>query len=295
MFARSLAVLLLASTALVAETPSEAPKEVASLSSSADTKLIPTLATATVDPVLPVLEARPESACAKAALANEKTGAECKVNWTRMTRESVTFMGMQHWMNRSTYKGELKGPFFRDWFTAVSNQRFSRWTDGDPFIVDYVGHPMMGATYARTFIQNDPKGASLEIGKSKAYWKSRAKGLAWAALWSTQWEIGPMSESSLGNLGNFNYASNATGASTNGTGLTDFVTTPVGGTLWVIGEDAIDKYVTKRLDRKYKNPVALMGISVLTPTRSVANLLRFKAPWYRENRNVGGWERFKSW
>ena len=290
---RSFALLLLCATfAAAAETPSEAPKEVAS--TSTDTKLAITV-NAVEPAVLPVLEAKPQNACAKAAVAGEKTGAECKVNWTRMTRESVTFMGMQHWMNKSTYKGELKGPFVRDWFSAVANTRFSRWTDGDPFIVDYVGHPMSGATYARTFIQNDPKGASLELGMNKAYWKSRAKGMAWAAFWSTQWEIGPVSEASLGNLGNFKYASNATGAITNGTGLTDFVTTPVGGTLWVVGEDAIDKFVTKRLDRKYKNPVALLGISVLTPTRSVANLLRFKAPWYRESRAVGGWERFKSW
>ena len=289
---RSLAVALLCSASLVsAETP-EAPKE----SSSNDTKVVAAAMTKeAVDPVLPVIVERTQTPCAKAAIAGEKTGKECRVHWRQMTTETVAFMAMQHWMNVSTYQGHLKGPFFKNWFSSVSKQRFSVWTDGDPYIVDYVGHPMSGATYARTFIQNDPKGASLEFGKNKAYWKSRLKGMGWAAFWSTQWEIGPMSEASFGNLGSFNYTNTTTGRYTNGTGLTDYIATPVGGTIWVVGEDAMDKYVTKRLDQKFKNPVGLMGISVLTPTRSLANLLRFKAPWYRESRHVGGWEKFRSW
>jgi hypothetical protein len=296
MFLRCLAITVLYASSLFAVESPEVPKDAAT-SSSADTKLVASAATKdAIDPaMLPVIAPKQENACAKAAVAGEKTGPECRVHWTRMTAETLEFMSFQHWLNASTYKGELKGRFFHDWFHSVRQQRISVWTDGDPFIVNYIGHPMSGATYARTFIQNDPKGASLEFSKNKAYWKSRLKAMGWAAVWSTEWEIGPMSEASFGNIGSFNYRNETTGRYTNGTGLTDFVATPVGGTIWVIGEDVIDKYLTKRLDQKFHNPLALMGISVLTPTHSVGNLLRFKTPWHRDSRHVGGWDRLKSW
>jgi len=149
-------------------------------------------------------------------------------------------------------------------------------------IVDYVGHPMMGAVVARIQIQNDPVGARQEVGWNKGYWKSRGKAFAWAAVYSTQWELGPFSETSIGNIGHWWYYQPNVKHDSNGTGLTDLVTTPVGGTLWAIGEDLIDKHAVRRLQRVSKNPFYKTGLSILTPTRSFANLLRFKKPWYRD-------------
>jgi hypothetical protein len=203
--------------------------------------------------------------------------------------QSVRFLGIQHAMNTPTYNGTLKGPFFRDWFHSVASYRFSRWNDGDPFLVDYIGHPMMGAVTGRIQVQNDPRGITAELGKSKVYWKSRAKALAFASVYAAQWELGPASETSIGNIGSFQYYSKSSKGLTNGTGAIDLVMTPVGGMAWLIAEDALDRFAITRLERVSENRAWLMGISILNPTRSTANLLRFKAPWYRDTRRVRGW------
>ncbi|HUR36883.1 MAG TPA: hypothetical protein VM009_03635 [Terriglobales bacterium] len=190
-------------------------------------------------------------------------------------------------MNMPTYRGTLNGPFFRDWFHSVASYRYTRWHDDDPFLVDYIGHPMMGAVVGRIQIQNDPRGISLAFGGSKNYWKSRAKAFGFAAVYTAQWELGPVSETSIGNIGSFQYYSESAGHLSNGTGAVDLVMTPLGGTAWLIGEDALDKYAITRLERVSRNKFWLLGISVLNPTRSVANMLRFKTPWYRDTRVVG--------
>lgn len=218
--------------------------------------------------------------------SGELSGKQCRFKWGAALRQYGTFLTVQHVMNRGTYKGTLQGPFFGDWANAVSKFRFSNFSDDDPFLVNYIGHPMMGAVTGRIAIQNDPMAADLEVGKNKRYWKSRAKAMAFAAVYSVQWELGPVSETSIGNLGSFEYASHANGKMTNGTGMVDLVATPALGTAWLVGEDAIDKYGIAKLERVSHNPAWLMGIQVLNPTRAVSNLLRFKAPWYRDSRPV---------
>ena len=80
------------------------------------------------------------------------------------------------------------------------------------------------------------------------------------------------------------YYSKASHTNTNGTGTVDFVMTPVAGTLWSVGEDLIDRQIIWRLEGRTNNRLALLGMSVLNPNRSVANVMRGKAPWYRDNR-----------
>ncbi len=212
----------------------------------------------------------------------------CSFNWRPALLQSLRFLAVQHALNTPTYRGTLKGPFFRDWFRSVKAYRYTRWSDHDPFIVDYIGHPMMGAVTGRIQIQNDPRGITLEFGKSKTYWKSRAKALGFSAVYAAQWELGPVSETSIGNLGSWEYYSQNTGRLTNGTGAVDLVMTPVGGTAWLIGEDIIDRYAIQRLERVSGKKLWLLGISVLNPTRSVGNLMRMKTPWHRDTRTVGG-------
>jgi hypothetical protein len=209
----------------------------------------------------------------------------CSFQWRSALEQAAQFLVIQHMLNMPTYNGTLKGPFFKDWFDSLKHYRFSRFQDDDPFIVNYVGHPMMGSVVSWIAIQNDPRGRVQTIGTKKAYWKSRAKALAFASVYATQWEIGPFSETSIGNLGSFKYYSASAHHMTNGTGFTDMLVTPTAGVTWSMGEDLIDKYLIRRLEGHSTNPLYRMSISMLNPTRSAANLLRWKAPWYRDTRN----------
>jgi hypothetical protein len=53
----------------------------------------------------------------------------------------------------------------------------------------------------------------------------------------------------------------------------------------VVGEDMLDRYLIRRLEDKISSRVVSFLIrTFLNPTRSFANLLRHKRPWYRDNR-----------
>ena len=254
-----------------------------------------TVATASPAPDVPSKEA-PAAAIAVAVVptgisqrcaAGLETKAACSFHWRPAMLESVRFLAIQHALNTPTYRGTLKGPFFGDWFRSVRAYRFSRWSDDDPFIVDYVGHPMMGAVVGRIQIQNDPRGVSLQFSKSKPYWQSRAKALAFATVYTAQWELGPASETSIGNIGSFQYYSKSAKHLTNGTGTVDLVMTPLGGTALLVAEDILDRYAITRLERVSNRKLWLLSLSVLNPTRSTANMLRWHMPWYRDTRVVG--------
>lgn len=230
----------------------------------------------------PAVPKRTAERCASGELSRRT----CRFKWRNALTQSATFLTLQHVGNIATYDKQLRGPFFRNWFESVGKYRFSRWSDDDPLLVDYVGHPMMGAVASRIYIQNDPKAADAELGRNRAYWKSRAKAMGFAAAYSVQWELGPASETSIGNLGREPYWSKTAHKMTNGTGMVDLVVTPVAGTALSIGEDAIDRYAIQRLEQVSRNRAWLMAVSVLNPTRGTANLLRLKAPWHRDTRRV---------
>ena len=73
-------------------------------------------------------------------------------------------------------------PFFHDWFASYSGYDMSRWNDGDDFIVNDVGHPLGGAALGRVYLQNDDA-SWVQISKTRKYWGSRMKALAWMAAW----------------------------------------------------------------------------------------------------------------
>ncbi|MFL6466618.1 MAG: hypothetical protein ACJ72Z_01530, partial [Pyrinomonadaceae bacterium] len=108
---------------------------------------------------------------------------------------------------------------------------------------------------------------------------SRMKAMAWSALWSLQFEMGPLSESSLGNVGQKLHANGKSRLT-----YLDLVVTPTFGTGLAIAEDIIDKYVVARwIERKIGNrPLRNILSGLITPTTSFANLLRGHTPWYRE-------------
>jgi len=178
------------------------------------------------------------------------------------------------------------GKFFKDYFNAVKGT-FTQWDDGDPFLDNYIGHPLQGAVTGFIQVQNDPQGRALTIGSSKAYWKSRMKAMAWTAAVSTQFEVGPVSEASIQNLGGFLYQNCPTCPLTRGAGWVDIVVTPTLGTAWLVGEDALDRFVVQRIENKIgRGKWANFFRCALNPGRAAANLIRLKAPWYRDNRDT---------
>ncbi len=193
-------------------------------------------------------------------------------NWGAAIEQSLLFLAVQHGyaLTQPKTRSALKGNFFGDYVKSVKS--LHGWGDGGRFFTNYIAHPMQGAFTGYIQIHNDPKGKRQRFGNSSDYWKSRMKALGWSALWSTQFEIGPISQASIGNVG-------LSGKQT----WVDIVITPTVGTAMLITEDALDRFVIERLERRTDN-YYLMVFSrmLLNPTRTMANLIRFKLPWYRD-------------
>ncbi len=196
-------------------------------------------------------------------------------------KQSTIFLGIQHGFRLATEEGtrkDLAGPFFKDYFKALKSLR--GWDDGDPFIVNYIGHPMMGLVSGYIQIHNDPKGIHEEVSLKRSYWISRLKATAWSFTYSTQFELGLVSEASLGNIGIRPY-----GKAKHPMAYVDLVVTPVVGTGWLVGEDLLDKYFVRRFEDKIPNRlIRVLFRSFLNPSCSFANILRGEKPWYRDNR-----------
>lgn len=203
-----------------------------------------------------------------------------KFHWKSAIVESLYFLGIQQslrMMQKKTRR-EINGPFFRDWATSVKN--LGKWRDGDSTFTNYVAHPMQGAVTSRIFINNSEKSRKQEVGKSKDYWKSRAKALAWSTVWSAQFELGPISEASIGNVGLYDRVG------PNRMGWVDLVITPTAGTAVVVGEDMIDKYILKNWLEKNRPRWKIRLLRMfITPFQAFTNVLHGKLPWKRYSRH----------
>ncbi|HEY8558876.1 MAG TPA: hypothetical protein VIL74_00630 [Pyrinomonadaceae bacterium] len=212
---------------------------------------------------------------------DELPKSEERFHWKPALAQSGIFLGIQHAfrLSQKKTKRELPGPFFRDWGNSVKS--LHGWRDGDSGFINYVAHPLQGGVTSRIFINNSDRAKRQEFGKSKDYWVSRLKSAAWSTVWGVQFELGPISEATIGNVGlrrKKGYSPMA---------YVDLVITPTVGTGVAIGEDAIDKYILKNwLERKDGRATWKIKFlrSVLTPTTSFTNLLRGKPPWKRDNR-----------
>jgi hypothetical protein len=101
----------------------------------------------------------------------------------------------------------------------------------------------------------------------------KAMSVAWA--YSTWFEVGPVSEASIGKIQSRRPQQ----------GFVDHVVTPVIGTGWLVAEDFLDEKVILPFENRFHNTFARMMVrSWLNPSRSFSNALRFKVPWYRDNR-----------
>lgn len=225
--------------------------------------------------IIPAESANTKAAQQSATTANGHDG----FHWAAALKQSLLFLGAQHGyaMTQAKTRRELRGPFFKDYFRSVRN--LGGWDDGGRFFTNYISHPMEGSIAGFIQIQNDPKGIKQEFGKSRGYWTSRLKAMAWNAVYSTQFEIGPISQSSIGNVGLHTSLDGKKRKMAYG----DLVVTPTLGTAWLIGEDFLDRFVVQRLELKTNRPLARNAARVLlNPMRGAANMLRFKMPWYRD-------------
>jgi hypothetical protein len=198
------------------------------------------------------------------------------VDWDGLFKQSSLFLGAQHAFRLATEQGtrSASSNLFKGYWGSVAS--LHGWADGDEFYVNYVGHPMEGAVAGFIWAQNDRRYRSAEFGKDSHYWKSRLRAGAFAWAYSEQFEIGPVSEASIGQIqSQFPQY-----------GFVDHAVTPVIGTAWMIGEDAVDKYVIKKIENYIvNNYVRLLARSSLNPARSFANVMAGKVPWHRDTRS----------
>ncbi len=206
----------------------------------------------------------------------EPSNLESSVQWKSLFLQTGLFLGAQHSFRLATEAGtraKLKGPFWQNYLDSIGN--LHGWSDGDGFLVNYIGHPMEGAAAGFVFAQNDPKFQRVEFGKNAAYWKGRLRAGAFAWAYSSQFEIGLVSEATIGDIQNY-YPQQ---------GFVDHVITPTAGLGWMVAEDLLDKYVIKYIESRSRNATfRLLARSWLNPARSWANLMRLRQPWHRDSR-----------
>jgi hypothetical protein len=215
-----------------------------------------------------------DPAPASADLAGDEAGS---VQWGPLFKESLFFLGVEHAFRVSTDPGvraALNGSFFTGYVDSVEN--LHGWADGDPFLVNYVGHPIQGAVSGYIWIHNDLRYRTAEIGRNRRYWTGRLRATAYAWAYSEEFEIGPISEASIGH----------SQAHFPQQGFVDQVITPVIGGVWMIGEDAIDRFVIKPIEAHTRSPwLKIVARGFLNPSRTFANCMELELPWYRETRS----------
>ena len=167
-------------------------------------------------------------------------------------------------------RSELSGPFLKDYLRSVKIPR--TWEDGDSSGVNYIGHPIHGAAAGFVWLDHEDGAHDPKIGFSKEYWASRGRATAWAAVYSVQFEFGPFSEASLGNVG----------LQPNTTGWVDHVITPAGALAFMVAEDAVDRYLITKIESWTRNGVIRAAARIgLNPSRSLSNAAQGRWPWAR--------------
>ena len=231
-----------------------------------------------------------------AASVLEKQG----FHWRRALTESFTFLLIEqayvvhtdfYWV--VSENGVPFNHYWRDYKQSLSQWVHSGWNDGDPNWFGYVGHPIQGALTGFIQIQNDPKSERQVFSRAKSYWKSRLKAGLWNAVYSAQWNLGPLSEVTVEKYGTkdrapWTYAGTfpCSHHCLTGVGQIDIVMTPLGGTGWLIGEDFLDEKVVRRIEESTRSRFLIDTARVsLNPIRAGANMLHGQHPWYRASRD----------
>ena len=203
--------------------------------------------------------------------ATEREGASALAVFA----DSMTLLLLEHGTRiafQEKTRRDLSGPFWRDYGRSVRIPR--QWEDSDAWWVNYIGHPIHGASAGYIWLDHDAK-APYEISLSRRYWATRAQAAAWTAAYSLQFEFGPLSEASIGNVG----------MQPETTGWVDHVVTPVGAFGLIVAEDALDRFLVKWIEARATNRVARASLRLLfNPARTLSNAVGGHLPWYRRDR-----------
>jgi hypothetical protein len=242
-------------------------------------------------------------------LFQEKRG----IHWASLIGEELLYISVKnaYRMSQSKTRDSLGGPFFNDWGYILQHIDVDQWSDGGKWFTNDVGHPLDGSIAAFIYRRNDDNTRNLKFDlHDREYRKGILKAFLVAAVVSTESEIGPLSEATVGHVGLKSdwwlrlpdgqlegpIPQDLIGLQAltqrpwwvrgnNGTGMTDFVMTPFGGAAVMLGEDALDKYVIERLERHVHNRYLVATMRCfMNPTRSAANFFSFTAPWHRDSR-----------
>lgn len=236
-------------------------------------------------------------AAASEMFVQQSPPAKQGFHWGPALFESFTFLAIeQAYVVHDDYRwvvyenGVPFNHYWRDYKQSLHAWLESGWNDGDALMYGYVGHPIQGALTSFIQIQNDPRGDGLEFSNTKEYWHSRLRATLWNAVYSTQWNIGPLSEMTVEKYGTkvrSPWNQNGTWPCTEkncytGVGQIDLVMTPVGGFLWMLTEDLLDKNIARRVEGETRNHYLIdFTRCALNPIRGGASILHGRAPWYR--------------
>lgn len=175
---------------------------------------------------------------------------------------------------QSKTRAELDGPFWKDYRRSIVFPR--QWEDTDSWMVNYVGHPIHGAGAGIVWLDHSDKDRAASIF-SPGYLASRGRAAAFSAIYSVQFEIGPLSEASIGNVG----------LKPETAGWVDYVVTPVGAFAFMIAEDALDRYFVRWVEARVRNRVVRATLRLaFGPSRFLANSAESRLPWYRPDRTL---------
>ena len=206
------------------------------------------------------------------------SGARQRTDIAAAIGDSFKLLAIEHAFRISFQektRKELGGPFWPDYVHSVRVPR--QWNDTDAWAVNYVGHPIHGAAAGYNWLDHGPDG-DVPFGKSSRYWAAKGRATAWAAAYSLQFEIGPLSEASIGNVGKRPET----------TGWVDHVITPVGALGFMVAEDALDRYFVEWAETRIRNRVFRASMRILfNPARALSNGATGRAPWHRDSRPIG--------
>lgn len=193
--------------------------------------------------------------------------------WKGAIADSLRLLLLEHSTRvafQQKTRRELGGHFLGDYVRSV---RFpTTWDDGDGWGVNYIGHPIHGAAAGFIWLDHEDGAHDPKLGFSSEYWASRARATAWAAAYSVQFEFGPFSEASIGNVG----------LRPNTTGWVDHVMTPAGALAFMVAEDALDRFLARKFEAWTRNwLLRVLARMALNPSRTLSNTAQGRAPWAR--------------
>jgi len=195
--------------------------------------------------------------------------------------DSFKLLAIEHGLRiafQEKTRDELRGPFWQDYRRSLRVPE--HWEDGDAWWVNYIGHPMQGAAAGYIWLEHAGEHRP-DISLARGYWASRAQAAAWAAVYSVQFEFGPLSEASIGNVG----------LREETTGWVDHVTTPAGAFALMVGEDALDRFFVKWVEGHTRIRFFRAALRMtFNPSRTLSNATTGHLPWYREGRSLD-WRR----